>query len=138
MIRNMFTYFLEFILLVIHIYNNFFSSHIHNITFITFYYKPFIFFLPLIVLPAGGNPFATVPVCNPFQAAKPPPPTINQLRSQNIFPMGNDSISSLTGPLGPSTITPVMPVTMPNNHPLSSQPMVPLSSPSSSHNPFAM
>ncbi|XP_053210710.1 epsin-2-like [Panonychus citri] len=90
------------------------------------------------VLPAGGNPFATVPVCNPFQAAKPPPPTINQLRSQNIFPMGNDSISSLTGPLGPSTITPVMPVTMPNNHPLSSQPMVPLSSPSSSHNPFAM
>lgn len=89
-------------------------------------------------LPVGGNPFATVPVCNPFQAAKPPPPTINQLRSQNVFPLVNDTIvNPLIGPVLPSSVTPVMPVNIPN-HPISSQPMVPLSSPSSSHNPFAM
>ncbi|KAI1292102.1 Epsin-2 [Halotydeus destructor] len=38
------------------------------------------------------NPFASVvpTVANPFQAAKPPAPTINQLRSQTTFPGGAD------------------------------------------------
>lgn len=38
-------------------------------------------------MPLGGNPFASAVTSNPFQAAKPAPLTINQLRSQtNLFP----------------------------------------------------
>lgn len=41
----------------------------------------------------AGNPFAgstlgTAVAANPFQAAKPAAPTINQLRSQGTFPSG--------------------------------------------------
>ncbi|XP_064478587.1 epsin-2-like isoform X3 [Ornithodoros turicata] len=53
---------------------------------------------PAVGIPPASNPFAgtvnTVmappPAGNPFQASKPPPPTINQLRSQNMqfVPMG--------------------------------------------------
>lgn len=40
----------------------------------------------------GANPFASgTGAANPFQAAKPPPPTINQLRSQTSFPVGGGS-----------------------------------------------
>jgi hypothetical protein len=47
----------------------------------------------------GGNPFApsqsqSQSLSNPFQAAKPPPPTINQLRAQNQFTVPFDSTSS--------------------------------------------
>lgn len=36
--------------------------------------------------PSAGNPFGVPPpVSNPFQATRPPPPTINQLRAQNQF-----------------------------------------------------
>ncbi|XP_074600014.1 epsin homolog lqf isoform X2 [Brevipalpus obovatus] len=76
-------------------------------------------------LPSGGNPFAVAPASNPFQAAKPPPPTINQLRSQNHFPLGNEVSSPGISPLilnqaqGPFV-------------------RAQLSSPTSSHNPFAM
>ena len=48
-----------------------------------------------LVLPLGGNPFApSQSLSNPFQAAKPPPPTINQLRAQNQFSVPFDSTSS--------------------------------------------
>ena len=43
---------------------------------------------------SGGNPFAAMvgPVsANPFQAAKPAAPTINQLRSQGTFSSGQAS-----------------------------------------------
>lgn len=51
----------------------------------------------LSVLPLGGNPFATPSssLNNPFQAAKPPPPTINQLRAQNQFTVPFDSSVNL-------------------------------------------
>ena len=47
-------------------------------------------------LSTGGNPFAgsSIGVSNPFQAAKPAAPTINQLRSQGTFP-GQTSSSGL-------------------------------------------
>lgn len=34
---------------------------------------------------------------NPFQAAKPAAPTINQLRSQGAFPLGNSAPSGSSG-----------------------------------------
>ncbi|XP_023228477.1 epsin-2-like isoform X2 [Centruroides sculpturatus] len=42
---------------------------------------------------ANTNPF-TPPVYNPFQATKPPPPTINQLRAQSQFPAFSSQTSS--------------------------------------------
>jgi len=74
----------------------------------------------IIALPIGGNPFTPAVTCNPFQAAKPPPPTINQLRSQNNFTSANENNL----------------INQSSNHPMS-QCGAP-SSPSSSHNPFAM
>jgi len=45
----------------------------------------------------GGNPFGnpTIGVSNPFQAAKPAAPTINQLRSQGSFPTQGSPSSGL-------------------------------------------
>ncbi|RWS12032.1 epsin-2-like protein [Dinothrombium tinctorium] len=83
-------------------------------------------------LPAGGNPFASssVSTSNPFQTAKPPPPTINQLRSQNQFAVGVES-SSLHQSSGqfhqPNTFAPLMPSNFTS-----------INSSSTGNNPFAM
>src|SRR5688572_22234267 len=57
--------------------------------------SPIHFFVLSAVPSALANPFATGPslasssINNPFQAAKPPAPTINQLRAQGTGPTGS-------------------------------------------------
>lgn len=93
------------------------------------------------MLPLGGNPFAplntTASLSNPFQAAKPPPPTINQLRAQNQFSgpfETNSSVNHSTQPVIPSIqtnnniINPPVLATF-NNFPQQQ---------TQTHNPFAM
>ncbi|CAG2105169.1 unnamed protein product [Medioppia subpectinata] len=99
------------------------------------------------VLPLGGNPFAPSTaaslMANPFQAAKPPPPTINQLRAQNQFSAPFDPSSPLNTSLNlsPQPVIQLAPQQQTNNINLnqglaSFQTQFPQQT--QTHNPFAM
>jgi len=79
----------------------------------------------------GSNPFASVSIpSNPFQ--KPPAPTINQLRSQNNFPLDNSNFMS-------PVLSSSLPSQQNNSLILSQSPLNPtLSTSSNQSNPFAM
>lgn len=85
----------------------------------------------LAVLPLGGNPFAptTPSLSNPFQAAKPPPPTINQLRAQNQFSAPFESTSS---------VQPVIQLQQTANNTVMTSFATSFPQPTQTHNPFAM
>lgn len=93
----------------------------------------FAFLIGLIfsAFPAGGNPFAPVSsLSNPFQAAKPPPPTINQLRAQNQFSASFDSATAHQ--------LQNLPQAIPSNAVPQSTGIQFSTSQQPSHNPFAM
>jgi len=81
----------------------------------------------------SGNPFAaTTGVANPFQAAKPPPPTINQLRSQTTFPsLPSNDLHGLNFNLQPNSNTA-------NNQPLMNSGSMAAGFSMPGNNPFAM
>ncbi|XP_054155372.1 epsin-2-like [Oppia nitens] len=107
---------------------------------------------PSSVLPMGGNPFAPSSSStttttttsstlqgNPFQAAKPPPPTINQLRAQNQFSAPFDSNSALNTNLTPQPMFQLQQQTTNNLN--TGLPSFPTNFPqqtTQTHNPFAM
>lgn len=93
----------------------------------------------VIVLPLGGNPFApSTSLSNPFQAAKPPPPTINQLRAQNQFTVPFDSNSSNLNHLQTAVPTPQASVQIQQTGNNIVVPQFQTNFPQQTHNPFAM
>lgn len=90
---------------------------------------------PTTVSTLGNNPFASVSVpSNPFQKA--PPPTINQLRSQNNFTLDNGNFISSSNGSHQSTSLPSSQQN-PLNSLILNQPINPTQI-STPNNPFAM
>lgn len=65
----------------------------------------------MLGLGIGGNPFAgsvvgSASLANPFQAAKPAAPTINQLRSQGSFPVSSSGSTAVNNQMNFDGLTP--------------------------------
>jgi len=91
----------------------------------------------------GGNPFApstSTSLSNPFQAAKPPPPTINQLRAQNQFQVPFESTTSNLNHLQTALPAQQLPqsVQLPQAGNSTALPQFQTNFPQQTHNPFTM